>query len=267
MRKPGYVGAIYFWILALLLYLPIVLLIIFSFNDSIHLVFPLKGFAVNSYIALAQNNELIDAVQVSILLGLGTAVVSTILGTMGAIAIVRFDFPGRNAITALGALPLFIPYVILGVSSLILFKEIGISLSAWAAGIAHVIVSIPYALLIVSARLVGFPQSLEEAAMDLGTTYWGALLRVTLPISLPSIIAAFLVSFTISFDEYAISSFLVGVQTTLPVYLYSQLRFPTRLPTVVALAAILMVSSILLLLLAEWLRGSGEKTTQKGKEA
>lgn len=267
MRKPGNVGAIYFWILALLLYLPIVLLIIFSFNDSIHLVFPLKGFAVDSYISLAQNRELIDAVQVSLFLGLGTAVVSTILGTMGAIAIVRFDFPGRNAITALGALPLFIPYVILGVSSLILFKEIGISLSAWAAGIAHVIVSIPYALLIVSARLVGFPQSLEEAAMDLGTTYWGALFRVTLPISLPSIIAAFLVSFTISFDEYAISSFLVGTQTTLPVYLYSQLRFPTRLPTVVALAAILMVSSILILLLAEWLRGSGEKTTQKGKEA
>lgn len=267
MRKPGKVGAIYFWILAFLLYLPIVLLIIFSFNDSIHLVFPLKGFSVDSYISLAQNRELIDAVQVSLFLGLGTAVVSTILGTMGAIAIVGFDFPGRNVITALGALPLFIPYVILGVSSLILFKEIGIPLSAWAAGIAHVIVSIPYALLIVSARLVGFPQSLEEAAMDLGTTYWGALFRVTLPISLPSIIAAFLVSFTISFDEYAISSFLVGVQTTLPVYLYSQLRFPTRLPTVVALAAILMVSSILILLLAEWLRGSGEKTTQKGKEA
>jgi len=267
MRKPGNVGAIYFWILALLLYLPIVLLIIFSFNDSIHLVFPLKGFSVDSYISLAQNRELIDAVQVSVFLGLGTAVVSTILGTMGAIAIVGFDFPGRNAITALGALPLFIPYVILGVSSLILFKEIGIPLSAWAAGIAHVVISIPYALLIVSARLVGFPQSLEEAAMDLGTTYWGALFRVTLPISLPSIIAAFLVSFTISFDEYAISSFLVGTQTTLPVYLYSQLRFPTRLPSVVALAAILMVGSILILLLAEWLRGSGEKTTQKGKEA
>ena len=267
MRKRGNVGSIYFWILALLLYLPITLLIIFSFNDSIHLVFPLKGFAVDSYIALAQNRELIDAVQVSVFLGLGTAVVSTILGTMGAIAIVRFDFPGRNAITALGAIPLVIPYVILGVSSLILFKEIGIPLSAWAAGIAHVVISIPYALLIVSARLVGFPQSLEEAAMDLGTTYWGALFRVTLPISLPSIIAAFLVSFTISFDEYAISSFLVGTQTTLPVYLYSQLRFPTRLPSVVALAAILMVGSILILLLAEWLRGSGEKTTQKGKEA
>ena len=216
---------------------------------------------------MTQNRELMKAVRVSILLGLGTSTVSTLLGTMGAIAIVRFNFPGRDIITAIGAMPLVIPYVILGVSSLILFQEIGIPLSAWAAGIGHVVVSIPYALLIIAARLVGFPKNLEEAAMDLGTTYWGALLRVTLPISLPSIISAFLVCFTISFDEYVISSFLVGTQTTLPVYLYSQLRFPKRLPIVVALAAILMVSSILILVLAEWLRGYGQSTLKKGKKA
>jgi spermidine/putrescine transport system permease protein len=263
-RNPG---GIYFIILAFLLYLPIILLIIFSFNDSIHLIFPLKGFTLNWYSELSQNRELIKAVQVSIFLGLGVSVVSTLIGTMGAIAIVRFNFPGRDLITAMSAMPLVIPYVILGVSSLILFKQIGIPLSAWAAGIAHVVVSIPYALLIISARLVGFPKNLEEAAMDLGTTYWGALLRVTLPISLPSIIAAFLVCFTISFDEYAISSFLVGTQTTLPVYLYSQLRFPKRLPIVVALAAILMVSSIIILVLAEWLRGYGQSPSRKGKKA
>jgi spermidine/putrescine transport system permease protein len=156
--------------------------------------------------------------------------------------------------------------VILGVSALILYREIGIQLSAWAAGIMHVVISMPYALLIISARLAGFPKNLEEAAMDLGTTYWGALLRVTLPISLPSIIAAFLICFTISFDEYAISSFLVGTQTTLPVYLYSQLRFPKRLPIVVALAAILMVSSILLLVLSEWLRSYGQIDIKRGKK-
>jgi len=267
MSKLKHLGAVYFWILALLLYLPIILLIIFSFNDSIHLIFPLRGFTTNWYVEMTQNRELMKAVRVSILLGLSTSTVSTLLGTMGAIAIVRFNFPGRDIITAIGAMPLVIPYVILGVSSLILFKEIGIPLSAWAAGIGHVVVSIPYALLIISARLVGFPKNIEEAAMDLGTTYWGALLRVTLPISLPSIIAAFLVCFTISFDEYAISSFLVGTQTTLPVYLYSQLRFPKRLPIVVALAAILMVSSILILVLAEWSRGYGQTTSKKGKKA
>ena len=263
-RSPG---GIYFIILALLLYLPIILLIIFSFNDSINLTFPLKGFTLNWYAELSQTNELIKAVQVSIILGIGVSLVATLIGTMGAIAIVRFNFPGRDIITAIGAMPLVIPYVILGVSSLILFKEIGIPLSAWAAGIPHVVVSIPYALLIVAARLVGFPKNIEEAAMDLGTTYWGALLRVTLPISLPSIIAAFLVCFTISFDEYAISSFLVGTQSTLPVYMYSQLRFPRRLPIVVALAAILMVSTILLLVLAEWFRGHGQTASQKESKA
>lgn len=263
-RNPG---GIYFLVLAFLLYLPILLLIIFSFNDSIHFSFPLKGFTLNWYAELSQSRELIKAVQTSIILGLGVSVVSTVLGTMGAIVIVRYDFPGRDVITAIGAMPLVIPYVILGVSSLILFKVIGIPLSAFAAGIAHVVVSIPYALLIVASRLVGFPKNLEEAAMDLGTTYWGALWRVTLPISLPSILAAFLVSFTISFDEYAISSFLVGTQTTLPVYLYSQLRFPKRLPIVVALAAILMVSSIIILVVAEWLGGFGKASSKKGKEA
>jgi spermidine/putrescine transport system permease protein len=263
-RNPG---GVYFIVLALLLYLPIILLIMFSFNDSINLSFPMKGFTLSWYAELSQTRELIEAVQVSILLGLGVSLVSTLLGTMGAIAIVRFNFPGRDLITAMSAMPLVIPYVILGVSSLILFKEIGIPLSAWAAGIAHVVVSIPYALLIIAARLVGFPKNIEEAAMDLGTTYWGALLRVTLPISFPSIIAAFLVCFTISFDEYAISSFLVGTQPTLPVYMYSQLRFPRRLPIVVALAAILMVSSILMLVLAEWLRGHGQDTSKKGRTA
>lgn len=267
MRRLRNPFGTYFIILALLLYLPIILLVIFSFNDSINLTFPLKGFTLNWYSELSQTPELIKAVQVSIFLGLGVSFVSTLLGTMGAIAIVRFNFPGRDIITAMSAMPLVIPYVILGVSSLILYKEIGIPLSAWAAGIAHVVVSIPYALLIVAARLVGFPKNLEEAAMDLGTTYWGALLRVTLPISIPSIIAAFLVCFTISFDEYAISSFLVGTQATLPVYMYSQLRFPKRLPIVVALAAILMVSSILILVLAEWVRGYGQTTSKEGKKA
>jgi spermidine/putrescine transport system permease protein len=128
---------------------------------------------------------------------------------------------------------------------------------------AHVIISIPYAMLIVAARLVGFPNNLEEAAMDLGTSYWGALLRVTIPICSPALMAAFLLCFTISFDEYAIASFLVGTDATLPVYLYSQLRFPTRLPMVVALAAILMTVTMAVMLFTEWLRRVGQTPARK----
>ena len=258
-------GAVYFWTVVFILFLPIILLVVFSFNNSTTLVFPLKGFTPRWFMELPKNIEMLKAVRTSILLGLGSSLVATILGAMAAIAIVRYSFPGRGLFVGAVALPLVIPYVILGVSLLIMLHQIGIHLSAWAAGLAHVVISVPYATLVIAARLVGFPQNLEEAAMDLGASYWGALLRVTIPISFPALLAAFLICFTISFDEFAIASFLVGTQPTLPVYLYSQLRFPTRLPLVVALAAILMTASMALILLSEWLRGAGQSTRPREK--
>jgi len=262
-RKLPSLGSFYFLAVIILLYLPILLLIIFSFNNATAMVFPFKGFTLQWYAKLFQNSELIKSVGNSLMVGLGSSLVATILGTMGAIAVVRYKLPGRGVFLAVAALPLVIPYVILGVSLLILFNEIGIPLSAFAAGMAHVIISIPYAMLIVASRLVGFPDNLEEAAMDLGASYWGALLRVTIPICAPALMAAFLLCFTMSFDEFAIASFLVGTDATLPVYLYSQLRFPTRLPTVVALAAILMTITITVMLFNEWLRHAGQTRAQK----
>jgi spermidine/putrescine transport system permease protein len=116
----------------------------------------------------------------------------------------------------------------------------------------------PYVMLIVAARLAGFEQSLEEAAQDLGASYWQTLIRITLPIAAPALLSAFLMSFTTSFDEFALAFFLTGNQATLPIYLYSQLRFPSRLPLVVSLASIIILVSIALLVLAEWLRGFGQ---------
>ncbi len=263
-RKLPSIGSIYFLAVCLVLYLPILLLIIFSFNNATVLVFPLKGFTLQWYGKLFENRELLKAVGNSLVIGFGSSLVATVLGTMGAIAIVRYKLPGRDIFLGAVALPLVIPYVILGVSLLILFNEIGIPLSAFSAGVAHVIISIPYAMLIVASRLVGFPNNLEEAAMDLGASYWEALLRVTIPICSPALLAAFLLCFTISFDEYAIASFLVGTDTTLPVYLYSQLRFPTRLPMVVALAAILMTVTMAVMLFTEWLRRAGQTPTRNG---
>jgi spermidine/putrescine transport system permease protein len=262
-RKFPSLSSIYFLAIIALLYLPIVLLIIFSFNNATALVFPLKGFTLQWYGKLFQNRELLKATGNSLMIGVGSSFLATLLGTMGAIAVVRFKLPGRGAFLAVAALPLVIPYVILGVSLLILFNEIGMPLSAFAAGLAHVIISIPYAMLIVASRLVGFPDNLEEAAMDLGASYWGALLRVTIPICSPALLAAFLLCFTMSFDEFAIASFLVGTDATLPVYLYSQLRFPTRLPMVVALAAMLMTITMTAMVLSEWLRRAGQTPARK----
>ncbi|MFZ5808198.1 MAG: ABC transporter permease [Chloroflexota bacterium] len=261
--RSAWLGSLYYTVLMVVLYLPIFMLIVFAFNDSTQLVLPFKGFTLKWFLKLSENRELLEAVRTSVFLGLGSSLTATALGACGAIAITRFRFPFKGLFTVIAALPLVIPYVILGVSLLILYHEVGIPLSAWAAGLAHVVISLPYALLIISSRLIGFPSNLEEAAMDLGASYWGALWRVTLPICSPALLAAFLICFTISFDEFAIASFLVGTQPTLPVYLYSQLRFPSRLPLVVALAAILMVLSMAVVLISERLRRVGAPTQSR----
>ena len=249
-------GALYFALLTLFLYAPIVLLIVFSFNDSRTLVFPLRGFTLRWYGELAGARELLGAVVNSLMLGLVSSAVATSLGTVAAIGIARHNFPGRRYFLAVSAMPMVIPYVVLGVALLILFASWGVPLSLWTVGVAHVVINVPYAMLIVASRLAGFDKNLEEAAMDLGETYWGTLRRITLPICAPAMLSAFLSSFTTSFDEFAITFFLVGTDATLPVYLYSQLRFPSRLPLVVALASIIMVTSIILVTLAEWLRNN-----------
>ena len=243
--------------MAVALYIPIGVLILFSFNDSATLVFPLKGLTLHWYTDLLGATELLKALQNSLLLGLGSAFGATLLGALAAIGITRFNFPGRGAFLALASLPLVIPYVVLAVGLLLFFESFSVPLSLWTVGIGHVVISLPYAMLIIAARLAGFEANLEEAAQDLGSSYWGTLLRVTLPLSAPALVSAFLTSFTTSFDEFALAFFLTGTQNTLPVYLYSQLRFPTRLPLVITLAAIVMVASIVLVLISEWLRRAG----------
>ena len=260
MKRYLSVGSAYFWLLAIFLYLPIFLLVVFSFNDAESLRFPLSGFTVRWYVALLEAGELLQAVGNSLVVGLWSSLLATVLGTMAAIAVVRFDFPGKQALLAVAALPLVIPSVVIGVALLILFRQlVNVELSLLTVGLGHVVINIPIVMLIVAARLAGFPTNLEEAAMDLGCTYWGALRRVTLPICLPALFAAFLTAFTTSIDEYAMSVFLVGTDATLPIYMYSQLRFPRRLPIVVALGSIIMLLSIGVILLSEWLRRSGSE--------
>lgn len=257
-------GFFYYLVLAAFLYLPILLLVLFSFNDSTRLIFPLKTFTFKWYTELLDARELREALLNSVLLGLISSAIATALGTLAALGIARFNFPGRRLFLAVSAMPMVIPYVVLGVALLLLFAQWGIPLTLWTVGVGHVIINVPYTMLIIASRLAGFNQNLEEAALDLGETYWGTLRRVTLPIAFPAIVSAFLSSFTTSFDEFAVSFFLVGTESTLPIYLYSQMRFPSRLPVIVALAAILMVFSVALVLASEWLRRVGQARGASG---
>ncbi|MCL4257574.1 MAG: ABC transporter permease [Anaerolineales bacterium] len=264
MRQTGkWLGLGYYLLLLLFLQLPILLLIVFSFNDSVLLVFPLRGFTLQWYRELLQATELINAAKNSLLIGLVSSVVATALGGAAAIAIARYNFPGRDFFLNVATLPLVIPYVVLAVALLILFQALKVELSLWTIMIGHTIINMPYVMLIVAARLSGFANNLEEAAMDLGATYWGTLMRVTLPISMPALVAAFLSSFTMSFDEFSLAFFLAGTQNTLPVYLYSQLRFPSRLPLAVTTAAVVIMVSVVILLFSEWLRRIGTSRPPK----
>lgn len=250
---PTY-SLIYFVLLVLFLYFPLLLLIVFSFNNARTLALPLTGFTLDWYVALWDSPELLAATWNSIVLGIGSSLVATILGTAAAIGLLRFQFVGRSLFIMVAAMPLVIPSVVLGVGMLLGFSQMNIPLSLWTVALGHTVINIPVVILIVGARLIGLAPNLEEAAMDLGATYWRTQLRITFPLAFPAIVAAFLTAFTTSFDEFALTFFLVGTEPTLPVYLYSQLRFPSRLPIVVAMATLIIIGSISLIFFTNWLR-------------
>lgn len=247
----------YYVLLVVLLYLPIAVLVLFSINDATTLSFPLQGITADWYRGMMSNSALLASVRSSVLVAVTASTMATALGTLAAIGIARHRFRGKAVFAMVALLPLMMPYLILGVSFLILLAALDLPRNLLTVALAHTVVALPYAVLIVTVRLVGFDRSLEEAARDLGAGYGTILHRVVVPLARPAMIAAWLVSFTVSFDEFIIASFTVGRNPTLPVYLFGQLRFANRLPQVVALAVVMMVASLLLVLLAERLQRPG----------
>jgi len=244
----------YFLLLLALLYLPIVILFVFSFNDSPIVAFPLRGFTLEWYERVVSSTPLLRAVWTSFQVAIGSSLVATALGTMLALLLTRFEFRTKPLIAGLAVLPLIVPYVVLGVALLILFRAVSVPTSQLTVGIAHAVVALPFTTLIVLARLLGFGNQLEEAAMDLGATYATTLRLVILPIIAPSIIAAWLVAFIVSFDEFALALFLAGPQPTFPVYLFGQLRFQSTLPVLIAAAVMLMALTLTTVVVSEWIR-------------
>jgi spermidine/putrescine transport system permease protein len=251
-RSRGLRG--YYWLMLVLLYLPIVLLFVFSFNANTILSFPLRGFTLEWFQKLFQTPNLLAAIGRSVVVAVAASTVATVLGTMIALLLSRFEFRGKGTLTSLAILPLLVPYFVLAVALLILFRVIGVPLGLPTIAIGHAIVALPYTTLIVLARLLGFDKQLEEASMDLGATYPSTLRLILLPMAAPAIASAFITAFTVSFDEFALALFLAGKDPTFPVYLYGQLRFATTLPVLIAAAVLLMAASLTLILLANRIR-------------
>jgi putrescine transport system permease protein len=207
------------------LYLPILILVIYSFNAS-RLVTVWGGFSTQWYAALFRNESLIDAAWVTLRIAFVSATLATILGTLAAIALTRYGrFRGRALFTGMVYAPLVIPEVITGLSLLLLFVAVGLDRGFWTVMLAHTTFTMCFVTVVVQSRLVTFDRSLEEAAMDLGATPLRTFVSVTLPLIAPAIAAGFLLAFTLSLDDLVIASFTSGPgATTLPMRIYSQVR-------------------------------------------
>ncbi|MEM9754599.1 MAG: ABC transporter permease [Pseudomonadota bacterium] len=239
------------------LYAPIALLPVFAFNDGTVVAFPLQGFTVGWFRELAATPALHAATINSILIAGSTAALATTLGMLAARAAARYRFPGKPGIIGFIMVPLFLPEIIVAISLLIAMQQIGLPRSLWTVVLGHVLICTPFAIAILNGAFAGLDRSLEEAAIDLGETRLTTFWYVTLPLVAPGIISSLLICFTISLDEFIIAFFLSGNDPTLPVYLWSQLRFPGRLPVILALGTVLVALSVILLIAAEAMRRRG----------
>ncbi len=252
-------GRAFLFLVLVFLYLPIFVLALMGFNDSIHYSLPFK-FTTRWYEDLVVNDRLITASFNSVLLALVNTVVATTLGTMAAYAFARYRFRGRVIMQLLLLPPITIPWLIIGTCMLVLFFWTGIGRGLHAMLLGHVALSLPYVVIVVGARLASFGPELEEAAASLGASPFQTFMRISVPVMAPGIVASGLFAFAISFDQFVISYFLAppGV-SVLPVEIFSAIRKGFT-PEVNAISTIMIIVSMTaLLLFARLARFGGER--------
>ena len=241
----------FFALVVLFLYAPIVILIIFSFNNADVPTFPLSGFTLHWYRQFIANGDLRASLWTSAIIAGATSIGAVILGVLSSIALARRFFRAKPVVSALLLSPLVIPYLVFGIALLLLFHQLGVSRGIPTVVIGHIVITLPYTILVLVPRLEQIEEALEEAAYDLGANRWETFRLVTFPLILPAVVSALLIAFTTSFDEYAVASFLVGTRSTFPIYLYSALRFPSQLPQVIAVAVVVLLVSLTVVVAAE----------------
>jgi spermidine/putrescine transport system permease protein len=254
-RNGGRVLRGFFALVVLFLYAPILILVLFSFNDSDFPSFPLSGFTLRWYRQFIENGDLRASLWTSAMIAALTSIGAVILGVLSSIALARRFFRAKPAVSALLLSPLVIPYLVFGIALLLLFHQVGVSRGIPTVVIGHIVITLPYTILVLVPRLEQIDEALEEAAYDLGANRLETFRLITFPLILPAVVSALLIAFTTSFDEYAVASFLVGTRSTFPIYLYSALRFPSQLPQVIAVAVVVICLTVLVIVGAEvWRR-------------
>jgi spermidine/putrescine transport system permease protein len=234
----------------LFLFLPIVLLVAFSFNANRYGTFPFTGWTTAWYGQVFSDYQIRDALSTTLKVAFEVTIISTVVGTAAAFPLVRSRLPFRTGVRVGMTLPIMIPGLLIGVSLLILFTSVFHSqLSPQTAVIGQAVYTTPFVLLLVAARLQGFDPALEQAASDLGANTYKRIRYVVMPLIGPAVFAGALFAFTLSLDEFIITLFLIGGHNTLPIYIYTQVKFGIT-PEVNALASLLLAASLVLIALA-----------------
>jgi len=266
MKKTWRTSALFAYSLAILafLYLPLLILTLYSFNTSrINAVW--TGFTFNWYISLLHNTRVIEALTNSIIIAAISTFISTVLGTMAALALNRYTYKYKAVINGLLYLPILIPEIVMGLSLLVLFSQTSIPLGKTTLILAHITFCLSFVIITVNARLEGMHKDLEQAASDLYATPWQTFRYITFPLALPGIIAGALIAFTLSIDDFVISFFVAGPNsTTLPLYVYAMVKRGIS-PEINALSTALMFATISLIIIAQVLQPQ-HTSTKKGKE-
>ncbi|MEZ4594852.1 MAG: ABC transporter permease [Chloroflexota bacterium] len=235
--------------LFLFLYIPIFILIVYSFNES-RQIGVWTGFSWRWYGELMRDEAVLDALRLSLWVATWSTLISTFLGTLTALAMERHRFWGKITYDAILYLPIIIPDIVMALSTLLFFVVLGVALSKYTILIAHVAFNISFVAIVVRARLADMSSTLEEAASDLGANEWQTFRRVTLPLLMPGIVSGALLAFTLSLDDFVITFFVAGPgSTTLPVRVYSMIRFGLT-PEVNAVSTLMFLGSTLLVIIS-----------------
>jgi spermidine/putrescine transport system permease protein len=249
-KKPAFWLRVFAILAYAYIYFPILILIIFSFNTQ-KINVRWEGFTLHWYDVLFHDSNVLLAVRNTLMIACVSTLVATVIGTLAALALQRYRFPGYTAAESALYIPVIVPEVVMGISLLAFFVMVGLKLGLATIALSHIAFNIPFVTLVVRARLHGFDKSIEEASMDLGanemTTFW----RVTLPTIMPGVLSGALLAFTLSLDDYVITYFTAGPgATTLPLRVFSMVRFAVT-PEVNALSTLWVITIFVVLLASQ----------------
>jgi spermidine/putrescine transport system permease protein len=242
----------YFWAFIVFLFVPLIVIVVFSVNSSPTPTLPLTGFTTQWFHQAFSNGELTGALLRSIAIGVVAAVLATVLAIMASLGLLALRGRAQSLALTLLLLPLVVPYICLAVGLLILVQETVGQPTLLAVALGHAVIALPFAILVIMPRLRTLDPAMDEAALDLGASGFAALRLITLPLIAPAIASSIIISFVTSFDEFAVASFLApSGQPTYPIFLYASARTPALLPEVIAIGAIIVAGSLILVVLAE----------------